>query len=65
MTNAVALLSLLLQYTDKLSAMAQLLSKASSEGRDITNVELDDLFGDDDEARARLIALIDAAQSAK
>jgi hypothetical protein len=58
--NAIALLTLLLQYSDKIVAIGQLLSKAQTEGRDVTSQELDVLFGQDDAARARLEALIAA-----
>jgi len=61
MTNALALLALLLQYSDKVIAIGKLLQTAQSEGRDITTAELDALFADDDAARARLQAAIDAA----
>jgi len=60
MTNALALLALLLQYSDKVIAIGKLLQTAQSEGRDVTDAELDALFADDDAARARLQTTIDA-----
>ena len=62
MTAALALITLILQYSDKLSQMATLLAKAHSEGRDVTDAELDALFSDDDKARAALDAAIAAAK---
>ena len=62
MTNLLALTTLLLQYSDKIASMAKLMNTATAEGRDISDAELDALFADDDEARARLIALIAAAK---
>lgn len=63
MTNAIALIALLLQYSDKISEIGALLTKAQTEGRDVTAAELDALFGEDDAARAALQAAIDAAKS--
>jgi hypothetical protein len=62
MTNALALITLLLQYSDKITQIGSLLTKAHSEGRDVTAAELDALFGADDAARAALQAAIDAAK---
>jgi hypothetical protein len=62
MTNALALITLLLQYSDKITQIGALLTKAHSEGRDVTAAELDALFGADDAARAALQAAIDAAK---
>ncbi len=58
MNNVLALLTLLLQYTDRISQISSLLQTAQSEGRDITDAELDQLFAEDDEARQRLQDLI-------
>jgi hypothetical protein len=60
MGNLLALTTLLLQYTDKLQAIGALLAKAHAENRDVSNVELDDLFGDDDAARVAFDAAIAA-----
>jgi hypothetical protein len=59
--NAIALVALLLQYSDKVTQMAGLLNTAAKENRDITAAELDQLFVDDNAARDRLQAAIDAA----
>ena len=60
MTNALALVSLLLQYTDKITQISGLLSTAHAEGRDVTQAELDALFAQDDAAKAALDAAIAA-----
>jgi hypothetical protein len=60
--NAIALLGLLLTYSDKVTQMGTLLNKANAENRDVTDAELDALLADDDAARARLQAAIDAAK---
>ena len=54
MGTALALVTLLLQYSDKITQIGTLLTKAHSEGRDVTEAELDALFVDDDVARAAL-----------
>lgn len=59
--NAIALVALLLQYSEKVGQMAGLLNTAAKENRDITAAELDQLFVDDNAARDRLQAAIDAA----
>lgn len=59
--NAIALVALLLQYSEKVGQMAGLLNTAAKENRDITAAELDQLFVDDNAARDRLQAVIDAA----
>ncbi len=59
MTNAIALLGLLLSYSDKITQISGLLKTAQAEGRDITPAELDALFAQDDAARAQLQAEID------
>lgn len=61
MTNLLAITTLLLQYSDKIASMAKLMNTATAEGRDVSDAELDALFADDDAARARLVALIAAA----
>lgn len=61
MNNAIALVALLLQYSDKLTQIGKLLATAHAEGRDVTDAELDALFAQDDAARAQLQAAISAA----
>jgi hypothetical protein len=61
MGNALALIALLLQYSDKITQIGALLTKANTEGRDVSDTELDALFADDDAAKARFDALIKAA----
>jgi len=62
--NALILVSLLLQYGDKIATISKLITNARSEGRDVTDAELDALFADDDAARVALQAAIDAAKAA-
>ena len=62
MTNALALIALLLQYSDKITQIGTLLTTAHAEGRDVSSAELDTLFADDDAARAALDAAIAAAK---
>lgn len=54
MNNALILIGLLMQYSDKIAAVTKLLNTAHSEGRDVTEAELDELFAGDDAARAAL-----------
>lgn len=63
-TTAIALLGLLLQYSDKIAEIGTLLTKAHAEGRDVTDAELDTLFAGDDTARATLQSIIDAKKAA-
>lgn len=65
MTNALALVTVLLQLTQQVSAIGALLARAHAEGRDITADELDALFAADSAARAQLQAAIDAAVAAQ
>lgn len=66
MGTALALVTLLLQYSDKITQIGTLLTKAQSEGRDVTEAELDTLFADDDAARAALEkAIADRRAAAK
>lgn len=62
MGNALALVTLLLQYSDKIVQISSLLATAHREGRDVTAEELDALFAADDAARVALQAAIDAAK---
>ena len=63
MNAALALITLLLQYSDKIAQIGTLLSTAQSEGRDVTPAELDVLFAGDDAARTALDAAIAAAKA--
>ncbi len=63
MVNIIALLGLLLSYTDKLAEIGALLTKAQNEGRDVTSAELDTLFSGDDAARKALQDAIDNAKA--
>lgn len=63
MNNAIALLALLLQYSDKVTQIGNLIRTAQTENRDVTDAELDALFAEDDAARAALQAQIDAAKA--
>lgn len=65
MNNAIALVALLLQYSDKITQIGKLLATAHAEGRDVTDAELDALFAQDDAARAQLQAAIAAAAAPK
>lgn len=58
----LALLGLLLQYSDKIAQIGTLLSTAQAENRDVTDAELDALFAQDDAARAALDAAIAKAK---
>lgn len=60
--NAVAIITLLLQYSDKITQIGLLLNKARAESRDVSDAELDSLFAGDDAARAALAAAIAAAK---
>lgn len=64
MGTALALVTLLLQYSDKITQIGTLLTKAHTEGRDVTDAELDALFADDDVARKSLDDAIQAAKAA-
>ena len=50
--NAIALLTLLLQYSDKLTQIGTLLSKTRAENREPSDAEMDALFAGDDAAKA-------------
>lgn len=62
MTNAAILVDLLLGLVDRASAISALLSKAKSEGRDVTEDELNGLAAADDVAKANLDAAIKKAR---
>ena len=61
--NIVTALSLLLQLTTQAAELTKLINNARSEGRDITDAELDALAGQEDEARNRLRAAIETARA--
>ncbi len=61
--NLLAVVTLLLQYSDKLAGLATLFKTAVAEGRDVTDEELDKLAGDDDLAAAQLRAAIREARA--
>lgn len=63
--NSLAIITLLLQYSDKIAQIGTLLATAHAEGRDVTDAELDALFAQDDAARAQLQAAIAAAAAQK
>jgi hypothetical protein len=52
--------SLLLATIAEATKIATAIGKAQSEGRDLTDAEIDSIAGSDDEARSRLQAKIDA-----
>jgi hypothetical protein len=62
MGNAELAITLLLGLLDRAQAIGTLINQARAEKRDITDAELDKLTSDDDQARARLKAAIDAAR---
>ena len=64
MANVAILMQILLPLLDRAGAITSLLSKAHSEGRDVTSAELDSLFAADDQAKAALDAAIKAARGA-
>ena len=60
--NVETALSLLIQLLSQADAIGRLIQAARSEGRDLTDAELDALVAGDDAARA---ALVDAINNAK
>lgn len=60
MENVAILIQLLVSLLGQADKIAKLLNAARSEGRDVSEEELATLFTEDDAARARLQALIDA-----
>jgi hypothetical protein len=65
MGNAVILVQLLTQGLTQLQGYGALLAKAHSEGRDVTDAELDECVAADDIAKKRLQDLIDARKAVK
>ena len=57
--NAALAVQLLLQLLTQTQAIAALLQKAQSEGRDVSDDEIQALASNDDAARAQLQAAID------
>jgi len=60
MGNAAIILQLLTQGLTQLQNYGSLLAKADSEGRDVSDAELDECVLKDDASRVRLQQLIDA-----
>jgi hypothetical protein len=60
--NTSAIIDLILSLVSRLQAAAALIRKARSEGREITEAELDTLVADDNAARESLVAAIAAAR---
>jgi hypothetical protein len=60
MRNAELAITLLLGLLDRANAISQLISTARTEGRDISDEELNKLQADDDVAREKLLAAIKA-----
>ena len=58
--NVDLLLTLLITALNRASEIGLLIDRARSEGRDVTEAELDALFSQDDAARAELQAAINA-----
>ena len=63
MANIALLMQILLPLLDRAAQISELLNKAHGENRDISDAELDQLFADDDEARAALDAAIKASKA--
>lgn len=60
--NIGILMDILLPLLSHAAEITSLLGKAKSEGRDVTDAELDGLFAEDDKAKAALAAAIKAAR---
>lgn len=58
MSNLSIALDLALQLTTRMDELVTLFKAASSEGRDLTDEELDSFVAADDAARGRLVAAI-------
>lgn len=61
--NVALALQLLITLTTQAQALAQLLTKAREQQRDITKEELDQLVSDDEAAKAEFQRAIDAARA--
>lgn len=64
MGNAAILVQVLFGLVDRAAEIKAVLQTAQSEGRDVSEAELDTLFAGDDAARAALDAAIKAARAA-
>lgn len=64
MNNVLILTQILMQFAQNVDGIARLLNLAHSEGRDVTDAELDVFASGDDAARKALQDLIDAKRSA-
>lgn len=62
MTNAIILTNLLIDLATRAAAAGALIRRAQSEGRDITDAELDQLVAADDAKKAELDAAIARAR---
>lgn len=56
-------ITLLLQFMSRAQEVGALINKARSEGRDVSQAELDALVANDDAAKAALQQAIDAAKA--
>jgi len=61
--NVDLLLTLMITALNRASEIGALISRARSEGRDVSEVEIGALFAQDDEARKELQRAIDAANA--
>lgn len=62
--GAVAAINLLLGLLDRAAQISSVIQTAQSQGRDVTEAELDQLVAQDDAARAKLDQAIAAARAA-
>jgi hypothetical protein len=65
MTNALLLLQMLASIAAQSVKITALLQATAAEGREPTDLEIDDLFADDTAARATFQKHIDAAKAAE
>lgn len=63
MGNAAVAVSLILGLLDRATAIGTLLQRAQTEGRDVTDEEIDQLVADDDRAREEGRAAREKARS--
>ncbi len=62
MGNVAVLMQILLPLLDRAGEITALLNKAHTEGRDVTDAELDGLFAEDDAAKKALAEAIRKAR---
>lgn len=62
MNGILALIDLILQWGARIASASALIMKARSEGRDVSEAELDALMADDDAARARQLEALQRAK---